>query len=106
MLTIFTLITFPVFLFVVLGLRKYLCVNGSSLAPIIALDLKPDVKVLDLCAGPGTKSLLTLMTNCPESLTCNDIQLNRLNRIHRIFEEFVGKFSIKYKNLLTKAYFF
>lgn len=65
--------------------------NGASLAPVIALDLKPGLNVLDLCAAPGPKSLLIYMTMCAASLTLNDIETNRLGRIKRLFQEFTGK---------------
>jgi len=46
--------------------------------------------MLDLCAGPGTKSLLALMTLCPVTLVANDLEASRLGRVRRLFEEFVG----------------
>jgi hypothetical protein len=72
------------------GLRQYICVNGASIAPIIALDLKPDVTLLDLCSGPGTKSLLSYMTSCPLLMTLNDVDSGRIYRVKSLFNEFVG----------------
>lgn len=69
-----------------------MCVNGGSIAPILALDLKPDVNMLDLCSGPGTKSLMALMSMSLKSITCNDIDRARLYRVKRIFHEFLGTF--------------
>ena len=39
--------------------------NASSLLPVIALNLQPGDKVLDLCAAPGGKSLAILLTMLP-----------------------------------------
>ncbi|CAG7731158.1 unnamed protein product [Allacma fusca] len=72
------------------GLREFICINGASLAPIIALDLKPDITLLDLCSGPGTKSLLSYMTTCPLLMTCNDVESGRLYRVKNMFKEFIG----------------
>ena len=43
----------------------YYPMDGSSLLPVIALDLSPGCSVLDLCAGPGGKSLTILQTMLP-----------------------------------------
>jgi len=37
--------------------------------PVIALDLEPGCRVLDLCAGPGGKSLTILQTLLPGNWT-------------------------------------
>lgn len=58
--------------------------------PIIALDLRPGNNLLDLCAGPGTKSILSLMTMSVDSITCNDVEQSRMQRVKRIMEEFTG----------------
>lgn len=80
-----------IILFVTLGYRDYICVNGASILPVLALNLRPDCKLLDMCAGPGTKSILSLMSMCVGSLTCNDLESSRLNRVKRIMHEFTGK---------------
>ena len=46
-------------------LLGYYPMDGSSLLPVIALDLEPDCSVLDLCAAPGGKSLAILQTLLP-----------------------------------------
>ncbi|ODN06588.1 5-methylcytosine rRNA methyltransferase NSUN4 [Orchesella cincta] len=72
------------------NLREYICVNGSSILPVIALDLRPGTNLLDMCAGPGTKSLMALMTMATDSITCNDLESSRLARVKQIFLEFLG----------------
>lgn len=39
--------------------------DGASLLPVLALDVKPGDRVLDMCAAPGGKSLLVLQTLMP-----------------------------------------
>lgn len=73
-----------------LDMREYICVNGGSILPIIALDLRPGTNLLDLCAGPGTKSIMSLMTMQMDSITCNDLDTSRLDRVKRIVKEFTG----------------
>ncbi|CAL8078428.1 unnamed protein product [Orchesella dallaii] len=72
------------------NLREYICVNGSSILPVIALDLRPGTNLLDMCAGPGTKSLMALMTMTADSITCNDLETSRLARVKNILLEFIG----------------
>lgn len=43
----------------------YYLMDASSVLPVIALDLEPGHKVLDLCAAPGGKSLAMLQTMLP-----------------------------------------
>ena len=34
--------------------------NAASILPVLALDVQPDSKVIDLCAAPGGKTLAIL----------------------------------------------
>lgn len=63
------------------GNLNYYCMDGGSLFPVLALDLRPGQDVLDLCAAPGGKSLLALQTLYPRKLVCNDINRDRLSRL-------------------------
>lgn len=42
--------------------------DGASLLPVLALDLQPGERLLDLCAAPGGKTLLALQTMLPGDL--------------------------------------
>lgn len=55
-----TLATNFVFLF-----SDYYLMNASSLLPVLALNLTPGDRVLDMCAAPGGKSIVTLQTLYP-----------------------------------------
>jgi len=72
------------------GLLESIYVNGASITPILALDLKPAVELLDICAGPGTKSLMALISTSVKSLVCNDLKSNRVDRTIRTLTNFTG----------------
>ena len=66
----------------------------ASLMPVIALELRPHERVLDMCAGPGGKSLAILQTLLPSKLLCNDMSGKRLQRtqwVMDMYTEGVGK---------------
>ncbi|KAF5883632.1 ATP-dependent DNA helicase PIF1, partial [Clarias magur] len=44
------------------GLLSYYLLDAASVLPVLALDVQPDHAVLDLCAGPGGKTLAILQT--------------------------------------------
>lgn len=69
-------------------LDKYL-LDGSSLLPVLALNIQPGENVLDMCAAPGGKSLLMLQTLYPEYLVCNDLQESRVKRIQGVFQQYL-----------------
>jgi tRNA (cytosine49-C5)-methyltransferase len=56
--------------------------NLSSMIPALVLDPKPDEKILDLCAAPGSKTtqMATLMQNQGEILA-NDLSRQRLYKL-------------------------
>lgn len=70
--------------------------DGGSILPILALDLKPGHKILDMCAAPGGKSLLALQTLYPDRLVSNDVSHSRVNRIENVFNEFLFDFDEKW----------
>lgn len=50
------------------NLLDYYCIDGASILPVLALGIKKDDCVLDLCASPGGKSLVMLQTLLPSNL--------------------------------------
>nr|CAD7597791.1 unnamed protein product [Timema genevievae] len=67
----------------------YFLLDGGSLLPVLALDLQPGDKVLDMCAAPGGKSLMMLQTLYPDILVCNDVLESRVKRIHSVMQQFL-----------------
>lgn len=64
--------------------------DGGSILPVLALDLKPGDTMLDMCAAPGGKSLVALQTLYPRVLVCNDVKLSRLNDLDGVMHEYLG----------------
>ena len=74
-----------------LGTLGYYCMDAASLLPVIALDLKPGVSVLDMCSGPGGKALAMLQTLTPASLVCNDVNSDRVRRVIKVLDQYLGR---------------
>ncbi|KAJ9581820.1 hypothetical protein L9F63_003889 [Diploptera punctata] len=70
-------------------LYNYYLMDGGSLLPVLALDLRPADKVLDMCAAPGGKSYIMLQTLFPGNLVCNEAVESRMKRIHSMFDQFL-----------------
>lgn len=62
--------------------------DGASIFPILALDLKEGDKVLDMCAAPGGKALAALQTLMPGVLVANDKTPSRVTRLRSVFQQF------------------
>uniref|UniRef100_A0A0A9WF62 NOL1/NOP2/Sun domain family member 4 n=1 Tax=Lygus hesperus TaxID=30085 RepID=A0A0A9WF62_LYGHE len=78
-----------------LGVTDYYLMDGASVLPIIALDLRPGDSFLDMCAAPGGKSLLALQTLYPSVVTMNDSSISRSNRLRSVMKEFIINFNEK-----------
>lgn len=48
----------------------YSITDASSLFPVLALDVRPEETVLDLCSAPGVKALALLQTLIPCKYSC------------------------------------
>ncbi|PAV64278.1 hypothetical protein WR25_25360 [Diploscapter pachys] len=79
--------------------------DGASLIPVLALDLKKGETMLDMCAAPGGKSLISLLTKLPDKIVSNDFKLSRLGDLKRSLAMYVpmdseeaGRVIIKRKN--------
>ena len=91
-------------LFILGGLlRNYYCMDAASIIPVLMLDLKPADHMLDLCAGPGGKSLVAMQTLKPARIVCNEMDYKRYMKIKNVMESYVlqafDKKSLKYANL-------
>ena len=77
--------------FVILGgiLRNYYCMDAASIIPVLMLDLKPADHMLDLCAGPGGKSLVAMQTLRPARIVCNEMDYKRYMKIKNVMESYV-----------------
>ncbi|XP_018430692.1 PREDICTED: 5-methylcytosine rRNA methyltransferase NSUN4 [Nanorana parkeri] len=73
-----------------LGLLEYYLMDAASLLPVLALNVQPDQRVLDLCAAPGGKTVALLMHNCG-FLAANDISISRTNRLRRVLHSYVPR---------------
>ncbi|XP_042872301.1 5-methylcytosine rRNA methyltransferase NSUN4-like [Penaeus japonicus] len=82
-----------------LRVLDHYAMDGASLLPVLALDVKPGDRVLDMCAAPGGKSLLVLQTLMPGLLVSNDVSEGRVKRIRSILKQFVPKGMSTIENL-------
>ena len=77
--------------------------DAASIIPVLMLDLKPADHMLDLCAGPGGKSLVAMQTLKPARIVCNEMDYKRYMKIKNVMESYVlqafDKKSLKYANL-------
>ncbi|KAF5894492.1 5-methylcytosine rRNA methyltransferase NSUN4, partial [Clarias magur] len=73
------------------GLLSYYLLDAASVLPVLALDVQPDHAVLDLCAGPGGKTLAILQTQALRFLWANDLSGSRVSRLQRTLQSYVPK---------------
>ncbi|KAK6732657.1 hypothetical protein RB195_016804 [Necator americanus] len=71
------------------GIPSWWLLDGGSLVPVLALGLEKGDSLLDVCAAPGGKSLLALLTKLPEKVVCNDFKLARLGQLKRALSTYV-----------------
>lgn len=74
------------------GYTDYYLLDAASILPVIALDIQPGERVVDLCAAPGGKSFLCALKMKNQGLlVSNDRSAARRARIHRIFDDYFPK---------------
>ncbi|CAH0564489.1 unnamed protein product [Brassicogethes aeneus] len=84
------------------GVLNYYLMDGGSILPVLALDIKPGNRVLDMCASPGGKSLLALQTLYTDLVVSNDVSMSRVNRIQGVYKQFLYDFKEKWNNTRVK----
>lgn len=72
--------------------------DGASILPPLLLGLCHGDRVLDACAAPGGKSLVMLQTLLPQQLICNDVMESRLNRVHKVMQEYLIDYKKQWLN--------
>ncbi|XP_065206392.1 5-methylcytosine rRNA methyltransferase NSUN4 [Planococcus citri] len=89
------------------GVFDFYLLDGASILPVLALDLKPGDRLLDMCGAPGGKSMTAFQTLSLDELVCNDSFKSRVNRISRIVKEYLyncpqkERFKISHRNGLN-----
>jgi len=70
------------------GLKKGYFLDSASLTPPEVLGVKPGMKVLDMCAAPGGKSLqLALLLQGEGELIANDLSSKRRARLKQVLQD-------------------
>ncbi|XP_076466488.1 5-cytosine rRNA methyltransferase NSUN4-like isoform X2 [Babylonia areolata] len=72
-------------------LLNYYLLDASSILPVLALDVQPGEKVLDLCAAPGGKSLalLQILLSQGGHLDTNDVSWSRVKRLKSVLRSYL-----------------
>nr|XP_015217153.1 PREDICTED: putative methyltransferase NSUN3 [Lepisosteus oculatus] len=72
-------------------LKQYYLLNAASLLPVLALGVKDDETVLDMCSAPGGKAVAILQSASPGLLLCNELDCQRWKWLAETLESFVPK---------------
>lgn len=75
----------------VTGVFNFYCMDGSSLLPVLALNIQPYDTVLDMCAAPGGKTLIALQTLYPDLIVANDLE--RSKRLLSVMDQYIYDFN-------------
>ncbi|XP_046735530.1 5-methylcytosine rRNA methyltransferase NSUN4 [Diprion similis] len=70
------------------GVLDYYLLDGGSILPVLALDLRQNDHVLDMCAAPGGKTLIALQTLLPGLFVANDNAHSRVKRIKNVCDQY------------------
>lgn len=76
---------------------SHFLLDAASILPPLMLNVQPGDVVLDACAAPGGKSLILLQSLLPKLLVCNDSSLSRVNRLYRLFFQYIPDFKDKWE---------
>ncbi len=62
----------------------YYLLDFASILPVVAMDLKEDDVVADICAAPGGKSLAMILTKTPKMVFAIDKSWSRMLRFKEV----------------------
>ncbi|KAM9319467.1 tRNA (cytosine(34)-C(5))-methyltransferase, mitochondrial [Gastrophryne carolinensis] len=79
-------------------IKGHYILNAASLLPVLALDVKDQERVLDMCAAPGGKSIAILQCASLGHLHCNEPDIPRAEWLRKTLESFVP---LSHKNILS-----
>lgn len=79
------------------GVHSHFILDGASILPPLMLNVQADDVVLDACAAPGGKSLIMLQTLLPKVVVCNDMAPARVNRLYKVFFQYLPDFTEKWE---------
>uniref|UniRef100_A0A0N5B146 NOL1/NOP2/Sun domain family member 4 n=1 Tax=Syphacia muris TaxID=451379 RepID=A0A0N5B146_9BILA len=71
------------------GVPTWWLLDGGSVIPVLALNLQKGETMLDMCAAPGGKSLLSVQTLLLDRLVCNDAKMSRLGQLRHALASFI-----------------
>lgn len=83
------------------NLFNYYLLDGASVLPVLALDVRDGDYVADLCSAPGGKSLMIYLSCNVSRLLCNDMSTSRLKRLQNVFTSFVRETNLDQKIVMT-----
>nr|XP_046245977.1 tRNA (cytosine(34)-C(5))-methyltransferase, mitochondrial [Scatophagus argus] len=72
-------------------LKQYYLLNAASLLPVLALQVRDEEKVLDLCSAPGGKALAIMQCATPARLCCNEPDPHRRDWLAKTLESFLPR---------------
>ncbi|KAI8478637.1 5-cytosine rRNA methyltransferase NSUN4-like [Branchiostoma floridae x Branchiostoma belcheri] len=74
------------------GILTYYVLDAASILPVLALNLKPGDIVLDMCAGPGGKTLAIINTSVSLSgIIANEPKASRCKRLNQVLRLYLQR---------------
>ncbi len=74
------------------NLSAYYLMDFASCLPVLALDLKKNDSLLDMCSAPGGKALMIIeQKNSGENIYLNDSSFPRVKRLYSVLKEYLPK---------------
>ncbi len=71
-------------------LKEFYPLDGASLIPVKALDIREGENILDMCAAPGGKSLaIAFLLQGSGKLVANDLSSPRRRRLKEVFKNYL-----------------